>query len=49
VLDAVTPKAALTVEGTDARVDNRMLKDERMKGEEQRTVFDLKDDADKLG
>ncbi|CAI4217840.1 unnamed protein product [Parascedosporium putredinis] len=49
VLDAITPKAAITVEGADARMDNRMLKDEREKGEELRTVFDLKDDADKLG
>jgi len=49
VLDALTPKPALTVEGTDARVDSRMLKDDRVKGEEGRTVFDLKDEAVKLG
>jgi hypothetical protein len=29
VLEAITPKAALKVEGEDARVDARMLKDER--------------------
>lgn len=31
VIDAKTPKAALKVESADTRVDNRMLKDERMK------------------
>lgn len=49
VLDAVTPKAALTVEAEDVRVDNRMVRDERVGKEVHRTVFDLKDDADKLG
>lgn len=49
MLDAKTPKAALTVESEDARVDNRMIKDERVKGDIERTIFDLKDDADKLG
>lgn len=49
VLDAVTPKAALTVEGGDARMDNRMLKDERVKDKEMRTIFDPDTDADKLG
>ena len=49
VLEAKTPKPALTVESEDARVDNRMIKDERVKGDMERTIFDLKDDADKLG
>ncbi|KAL2110013.1 hypothetical protein VUR80DRAFT_1704 [Thermomyces stellatus] len=49
VIEAVTPKPALTVESEDARVDNRMIKDERVKGHAQRTIFDLKDDADRLG
>ena len=49
VIDALTPKPALSVEGADARVDNRMLKDERVKGQEDRTMFDPLPDADKLG
>ena len=49
VLDALTPKAAISVEGEDARMDNRMLKDERVKEPKQRTIFDPEDDADKLG
>lgn len=49
VLDAVTPKAAISIEGEDARVDNRMLKDDRVKTEKQRTIFDPDADADKLG
>ncbi|KAK6580919.1 hypothetical protein PZA11_006407 [Diplocarpon coronariae] len=49
VLEAVTPKARLEVEGEDARIDSRMLKDERMRGEELRTIFDVKDAPNKLG
>lgn len=49
VLDAITPKAALQVEGEDARVDARMLKDERMKGKDGVTIFDIQPDADRLG
>ncbi|KAI0016940.1 zinc finger protein [Xylariomycetidae sp. FL0641] len=50
VLDAKTPKPALAVEGGDARVDGaRMLKDERVKDDERRTIFDIQADADKLG
>ncbi len=51
VLEAVVPKAALRVEGEDARVDNRMLKDERVGAQRQppRTIFDIDDDAEKLG
>ncbi|KAI1431225.1 zinc finger protein [Xylaria sp. CBS 124048] len=49
VLEAVVPKPALRVEGEDARVDNRMLKDDRVKGGQQRTIFDIQADADKLG
>lgn len=49
VLDAVTPKPALAVESEDARVDNRMIKDDRVKGDAQRTIFDVKDEADRLG
>lgn len=50
VLEAKTPKPVLQVEGEDARMDNRMLKDERIKPVRvQRTIFDPEDDADKLG
>ena len=49
VLDAKTPKAVLKVDGEDVRKDARMLKDERVKGQERRTIFDDEDDADRLG
>ncbi|TIA86793.1 hypothetical protein E3P99_03570 [Wallemia hederae] len=38
VIDAKTPEAALMVEGEDARVDNRMIKDERSKIDPERTI-----------
>ncbi|TID22801.1 HOT13-Zinc-binding mitochondrial intermembrane space protein [Venturia nashicola] len=49
VIDAVTPKARLEVEGEDVRIDARMIKDERVKQEELRTIFDVKDAANRLG
>ena len=49
VRDAVTPKPSLRVEGEDARVDARMLKDERVQAEEQRSIFNVKDAANRLG
>ena len=49
MLEAVTPKAALKVESEDVRVDARMLKDPRMKGEEGRSIFDVRDAAERLG
>jgi hypothetical protein len=56
VLDALTPKAAISVEGADVRVDSRMIKDERTKtgaaggsGQERVTIFDPDKEADKLG
>lgn len=52
VIDAIEPKAAISVEGHDARVDNRMLKDDRIKGDaqpKQMTIFDPDEDVDKLG
>jgi len=49
VLEAVTPKAELRFEGEDARIDSRMLRDDRIKGEEARTIFDVKDAPHKLG
>lgn len=49
MIDAVTPKPILKFEGEDARVDSRMLKDERVRQEEARTIFDVKEAPNKLG
>ncbi|KAA8642900.1 uncharacterized protein ATNIH1004_009661 [Aspergillus tanneri] len=49
VIDAVTPKPALQVEGEDARIDSRMLKDDRVRGHEERSLFTLRDTSDHLG
>jgi len=49
VLEAKTPKPMLKLEGEDARVDNRMLRDDRERQEEARTIFDVKEAPDKLG
>lgn len=43
------PTPALNIEGEDARIDARMLKDDRVQGEKQRTIFKVKDAADRLG
>ncbi|PPR03332.1 hypothetical protein CVT24_012572, partial [Panaeolus cyanescens] len=51
VIEAKTAKPVLGVEGEDARVDSRMIKDERVKPTHHRSVFDLDDDdfVDRLG
>lgn len=49
MLEAVTPKPMLKFEGEDARVDSRMIKDERVRQEEGRTIFDVKEAPNKLG
>ncbi|KAG6311121.1 hypothetical protein E4U44_004649 [Claviceps purpurea] len=49
VIDAKTPKAALSIESEDVRVNNKMLRDERVKQQGFRTMFDPDEDADKLG
>ncbi len=51
VLEAVTPKMKLEVEGEDVRKDSRMIsnRDERIKQEELRTIFDVKEAPNKLG
>ncbi|KAK7746047.1 hypothetical protein SLS62_009572 [Diatrype stigma] len=52
VLEAAIPKPALTVEGEDARVNNKMLRDDRVKPDNkngQITIFDPLPEADKLG
>jgi len=37
------------VQGEDARIDARMIKDERARQEDLRSIFDVKDAANKLG
>jgi hypothetical protein len=49
VIEAREPKAMLKIESEDVRVDNRMLKDERMRSEELRSIFDVKEAPHKLG
>ena len=49
MLEAVTPKPMLKFEGEDARIDSRMIKDDRTKQEEKRTIFDVKEAPNKLG
>jgi len=49
VLEAKLPQASLQVEGEDVRVDSRMLKDDRQRAEPLRTIFNVKDAADRLG
>ena len=39
----------LNIEGEDVRVDARMLKDDRIRAEQKRSVFAVDDAADKLG
>ncbi|CAG8435809.1 5991_t:CDS:2 [Ambispora gerdemannii] len=39
VLEAKTPQMSLGVEGEDPRLDNRMLKDERIKLDPQKSIF----------
>ncbi|KAJ2928656.1 hypothetical protein H1R20_g8429, partial [Candolleomyces eurysporus] len=52
VIEAKTPAPVIGVEGEDARVDARMLKDDRVKAKNTRSFFSQLDDdelADKLG
>ncbi|RHZ70027.1 hypothetical protein CDV55_105861 [Aspergillus turcosus] len=49
VIDAVTPKAALQVEGDDARIDSRMIKDDRVREHQEKSIFSFKDISDRLG
>lgn len=48
VLEAKTPVAGLGVEGEDLRKDSRMIKDERVKQDPQRSIF-TQDVSDRLG
>jgi hypothetical protein len=45
----MTPKPVLKIQGEDTRIDARMLKDERVNGQQQRSTFDVEDTADRLG
>ncbi|GMK58851.1 hypothetical protein CspeluHIS016_0602930 [Cutaneotrichosporon spelunceum] len=47
VVEAKEPKAMIGVEGEDARVDNRMLKDDRVKERDGRSLFD-RDTTDRV-
>lgn len=47
VLEAKTPQAVIGVEGDDPRIDARMLKDDRIKGDASRSLFNL-DTSDHL-
>lgn len=51
IIEAKTPKQALTIESEDVRVDNRMIKnsDERVQTQQMRTIFDPDLDANRLG
>jgi len=48
VIEAKTSQAAIGIEGEDARMDARLLKDERMKSDHSRTLF-RQDISDRLG
>ncbi|KAI0264256.1 CHY zinc finger-domain-containing protein [Gloeopeniophorella convolvens] len=48
VIDAKTPQAAIGIEGEDARVDSRLIKDERAKSDPSRSLF-VQDGSDRLG
>jgi len=49
-IDAIEPKAALSVEAPDARRDNRMLKDDRLAAaRKDLTWLEGSEDVDKLG
>ena len=45
----MTPKPMLKFEGEDARIDSRMIKDDRIRQEGERSIFDVKEAPNKLG
>ena len=49
VLEAKTPASSLNVEGEDVRIDARMLKDDRIRTDAKRSIFDVEETADRLG
>ncbi|KAJ3748471.1 hypothetical protein DFH05DRAFT_563134 [Lentinula detonsa] len=46
VIEAKTPQAVVGFEGEDARIDARMLKDERIKPQNNHTVFTMDPDEE---
>ncbi|KAF8308870.1 hypothetical protein DL93DRAFT_2063471, partial [Clavulina sp. PMI_390] len=48
VIEAKTPQAMLGVEGEDARKDNRMVKDDRVKEDPSKSIFN-QDFTDRVG
>ncbi|KAF5387214.1 hypothetical protein D9757_006904 [Collybiopsis confluens] len=46
VLEAKAPRAVVGVEGEDARVDARMLKDDRVKAKENHSIFTMDPDEE---
>lgn len=50
VIEAKTPKPALTVEGDDARINSKMIRDDRVKPKAPfKSIFDPDEETDKLG
>ena len=49
VIEAVEPKARLEVEGEDVRLDSRMLRDGRVRGKEEASVWEDEGEAVRLG
>ncbi|ETW74679.1 hypothetical protein HETIRDRAFT_165087 [Heterobasidion irregulare TC 32-1] len=49
VINAKSPQAMIGVEGEDARIDARLLKDDRVKGQSSKSLFVQDDSADRLG
>ncbi|KAG9659215.1 hypothetical protein KCU64_g3996, partial [Aureobasidium melanogenum] len=49
VLEAKTPQARLQVESEDVRKDARFVKDDRVREEEQQTIWNLKEASERLG
>ncbi|GJJ08245.1 hypothetical protein Clacol_002454 [Clathrus columnatus] len=48
VIDAKTPQAVIGVEAEDARVDSRMIKDERIQQDPVRSIYNV-DFSDRIG
>ncbi|KAI6830453.1 hypothetical protein KC367_g2550 [Hortaea werneckii] len=49
IIEAKEPKPRLEVEGEDVRKDARMIKDDRLKGREELTIWDDEGEAARLG
>ena len=49
VIEALTPKPTIKIEGEDIRIDSRILKDDRVQADKERSIFDVKDAPNRLG